>query len=108
MVPLLLAIDFLCSALRTSEPAPVDVVEDEDRVTVHHRLASQCGFTGVSILHRPHHLYGFDVRKDMVFDAKHTLILKVVLKHLQIYQETGLLKNSLIEERLKNMPWIAG
>lgn len=86
----------------------MDAVEDEDRVTVRHRLASQCGFTGVSILHRLHHLYGFDVLKDMVFDAMHTLILRVVLKHLQVYQETGLLKNSLIEERLKHMPWIAG
>ena len=86
----------------------MNAVEDEDRVTVCQKLASQCGFTGVGILHRLHHLYDFNILKDMVFDAMHMLILREVLKHLQVFQEGGILKNPLIEERLKKIPWVAG
>lgn len=36
-------------------------VEQEERVSVRANLAKQSGFTGLSILHRLHSVYGFDV-----------------------------------------------
>lgn len=83
-------------------------VDEEDRVTVRRKLASQVGFTGLSILHRLHRLYKFDIIKDMVFDTMHTLILRVVHRHLQFYLDRGFFKNSALDARLRAMPWTAG
>ena len=83
-------------------------VDDEDRPTVRQRLASQRGFTGLSILHHLHRLYQFDVLKDLTFDTMHTLVLRVINRHLQLYNELGLLKNPVLGKRLQEMPWTAG
>ena len=83
-------------------------VEEEERVTVRQRMASDYGFTGVSLLNRLKVLYDFDVLKDMVFDTMHTLILRVALRHLQLYKEHGLLGNPVVHKRLEKMPWTAG
>lgn len=80
-------------------------VDDEDRVTVRQRLASQTGFTGLSILHRLHQLYHFNVLKDLTFDTMHTLVLRIINRHLQYYNDLGLLKN---RKRLQEFPWTAG
>ncbi len=82
-------------------------VDQEDRVTVRQEVASETGFTGLSILHRLHHLYQFDVLKDLVFDAMHTLLLVIVKRHLERYKEKGFLTN-LVEKRLQAVPWTAG
>ena len=55
----------------------MDRVDEEDRISVRKRLASETGFTGMSELHRLHSLYKFDVLNDLVFDAMHTLLLGV-------------------------------
>lgn len=68
-------------------------VDDEDRVTVCRKLASQTGFTGLSILHRLFYLYQFDILYDLVYDTMHTLILRVVYRHLHYYSEEGFFKN---------------
>ena len=86
----------------------MEEVDQEDRVSVRQRLASQTGFTGLSILHRLHKLYKFDVLKDLVFDTMHTLVLRVVHRHLHYYPEKGYFKASDVEERLNAMPWTAG
>ena len=86
----------------------IEKVDQEDRITVRRKLASQVGFTGLSILHRLHRLYKFDVIKDMVFDTMHTLILRVVQRHLQFYLDKGFFKNSVLDARLNAMPWTAG
>lgn len=83
-------------------------VDDEDRVTVRRKLATQTGFTGLSILHRLFHLYQFDILNDLVFDTMHTLILRIVSRHLHYYSEEGFFKNSALDERLSAMPWTAG
>ena len=83
-------------------------VDQEDRVSIRQRSASLTGFTGLSILHRLHRLYKFDVLQDLVFDTMHTLVLRVIHRHLQYYTEKGYFKSSSIEERLKMMPWTAG
>ena len=55
----------------------MNVVDQKDRLSVRQKLASQTGFTGLSILHRLHTLYKFDILQDniMVFDTMHTLVL---------------------------------
>ena len=83
-------------------------VDQEERITVRQRLASQSGFTGLSVLHRLNDLYKFDVLKDLIFDTMHTLVLRIINRHLQHYNDLGLLKNSLIERRLLAMPWTPG
>ena len=75
----------------------MSAADNEDRPTKHQKLASEGGFTGVSILNRLRQLYNFDVIKDMVFDTMHTLILRIVLRHLHFYQEQGMLRDTLID-----------
>ena len=83
-------------------------VDEEDRPTLRQRLASQTGFTGLSILHRFHRLYQFNVLKDFIFDTMHTLVLRVINRHLQYFSELGLLKNPVLGRRLQEFPWTAG
>lgn len=72
----------------------MEEVDNEDRPTVRQRLASQTGFTGLSVLHQLYRLYQFDVLNDLIFDTMHTLVLRVLNCHLQYYTEQGLLKNA--------------
>ncbi len=83
-------------------------VEAEDRVSVRANLAKETGFTGLSILHRLHDLYGFDVHRDLVFDAMHNIPLNVASNHLHYYLNEGILSPAEIEERLKIVPWTPG
>lgn len=82
-------------------------VDDEDRTTVRSRKASATGFTGLSILHRLHALYEFNIMTDTVFDAMHTILLRVVKRHVDYFKENGFL-NQEVEKRLSAMPWTAG
>jgi len=41
----------------------MNVVDQADCLSICQKLASQTGFTGLSILHRLHRLYKFDVLK---------------------------------------------
>ena len=41
---------------------------EEERCSVRVNLSKNTGYTGISILHRIHKLYGFDVIQDTVFD----------------------------------------
>lgn len=83
-------------------------VNEEDRISVRQRLASRTGFTGLSILHRLHRLYKFDVLQDLVFDTMHTLVLRVLHCHLNYYAEKEYLQDPVVEKRLQKMPWTAG
>ena len=86
----------------------INRVDQEDRVTIRRKLASQSGFTGLSILHRLYHLYQFDILRDLVFDSMHTLILRVVHRHLQHYMHERFLSDPVLDQRLSAMPWTAG
>lgn len=83
-------------------------VDDEDCVTVRKKLASQTGFTGLSILHCLFHLYKFDILNDLVYDTMHTLILRIVYRHLHYYSDEGFFKSQDLDECLAAMPWTAG
>ena len=80
-------------------------IENEDRATVQGALARQSGYTGLSILHRLHKLYGFNVLTDMVFDMMHNIPLNVVSKHLNRYLREELADKSILDERLQAVPW---
>ena len=43
-------------------------IGEEERCSVRVNLSKNTGYTGISILHRLHKLYGFDVIQDTVFD----------------------------------------
>ena len=86
-------------------------IEEEDRITVRAAKPKASGFTGLSTLHRLHHLYGFDVQRDMVYDAMHNVPMNVIGQHLHHYVQHGFFSNdnkALVEKRLDAMPWTAG
>ena len=62
------------------------------------KKASDTGFTGVSIIHRLYHLYHFDILHDFLYDVMHTVLLRVVKRHLEYLIEKGLIDNE-VEER---------
>lgn len=49
-------------------------IEEEERVTIREQRSKECGYTGLSILHRLWPLYGFRYDKDLVFDEMHTVL----------------------------------
>ena len=53
----------------------MDRVDQEDRISVRRKVASETGFTGTSELHHLHALYQFDIFNNLVFDIMHTLPL---------------------------------
>lgn len=85
-------------------------IEEEERVSVKCGRAKECGYTGLSILHRLYPLYGFKYDRDMVFDEMHTIALNVVkwqVQHL-LNGETEELSTIIWEEvdrRLDKFPW---
>ena len=82
-------------------------VDDEDRISVRQKKASETGFTGVSVVHRLYHLYQFDILHDFVYDVMHTVLLRVVKRHLEYFLENGLIDHD-VEKRLQQMPWTIG
>ena len=73
-------------------------VDAKDRVSVRANVAKETGFAGLLILHRLHHLYGFDVLRDLVFDAMHNIPLNVVSNHLHHYLDEGIISPAETED----------
>lgn len=80
-------------------------IEEEDRTTVRANLARESGYTGLSILHRLHKMYGFNVLTDTVFDMMHNIPLNVVSKHLNRYLSEEMVDKSILDKRLQAIPW---
>ena len=53
-------------------------IATEERSSVRQQLSKESGYTGLSILHRLHNLYGFLYDRDLVFDEMHTIHLNIV------------------------------
>ena len=51
-------------------------------------------------------LYQFDILNDIVFDAMHILLLRVVKRHLDYFKKGDI--DQTVEDRLNAMPWTAG
>ena len=77
---------------RAEELPLMTEIEQEERTTVKDRMSKESGFMGVSLLHRLHKLYKFDVIKDLVFDVMHLVPLNLVKRRFE-----HLLSNSLLE-----------
>lgn len=74
-------------------------IEDEERKTVAQAMAKESGFTGLSALHRLHALYGFDYRKDCVFDVMHSVSLGVIRNHLNFLLDNQIVNRDKLQER---------
>jgi hypothetical protein len=83
-------------------------VDEEERTTVRASMSKECGFTGLSVLHRLHALYGFDVLHDLVFDVMHNVPLNVVGNHLHYYLDEGIFSPKQMEDKLNQIPWTPG
>lgn len=57
-------------------------IEEEERSTVRQKRAKECGYTGLSILHRLNALYGFEYDRHMVYDELHGISLNAVKNHI--------------------------
>jgi hypothetical protein len=83
-------------------------IGEEDRSSVRANLSKHTGYTGISVLHRLHKLYEFDVIRDTVFDMMHNLPLNVVRKHVKRVMDEGIVDRNVLESKLSLMPWTAG
>ena len=86
----------------------MNYIEVEERPSIRKSKAKSTGFTGTSILHRLHAAYGFNILRDLVFDAMHNVPLNVVSHHLRRYLDMDLISKQVIEERLEAVPWTSG
>jgi len=93
------------SRVLEDEVAKMSEIENEDRPTVRGALARQNGYTGLSILHRLHKLYGFNVILDTVFDMMHNIPLNVVRKDFNRFLSDETVNKSTLDKRLQAMPW---
>lgn len=83
------------------------LIEQEERRTVAQEMAKESGFTGLSVLHRLHALYGFEYRRHCVFDVMHMVALAVVRNNLNFLLCNQLLDKNVLQERLLKVPWTA-
>ena len=86
----------------------MNYIEVEERPSIRKSKAKSTGYTGTSILHRLHAAYGFNILRDLVFDAMHNVPLNVVSHHLRRYLDMDLISKQVIEERLEAVPWTSG
>ena len=91
-----------CGVLE-DEVAKMSEIENEDQLTVRSALARQNG--GLSILHRLHKLYGFNVILDTVFDIMHNILLNVVRKDFNRFLSDKAVDKATLDRRLQAMPW---
>jgi len=83
-------------------------IDSEERPTHRVNKSKRTGFTGLSILHQLHPLYGFNVIQDLVFDAMHNIPLNVASHHLHYYFNEEILSQQAVDRRLKRVQWTAG
>ena len=82
-------------------------IENEDRPHVRSNLAKESGYTGLSILHRLHKLYHFNVITDTVFDTMHNIPLNFINKHINRFlndEGTASATKTILDKRLQAMP----
>eukprot|EP00731_Ephydatia_muelleri_P034483 Em0062g6a len=86
----------------------MNYIEVEERPSIRKSKAKSTGFTGTSILHRLHAAYGFNILRDLVFDAMHNVPLNVVSHHLRRYLDMDLISKQVIEERREFLKFKSG
>ena len=92
----------------TGELPHMNEIEQEERVTVREKKSKETGFLGVSLLHRLHKLYKFDVIKDLVFDVMHLVPLNLVKRRFEHLLSNSLLDIEQLQPALEKVPWTQG
>lgn len=83
-------------------------LEEEERPTYFQRISKEAGLLGISMLHRLHSLYGFNVLTDTLFDVMHLLPLNVVKNHTERWISEEQLDKKELKNNLSKMPWTVG
>ena len=85
-------------------------IEEEERITVRQKQARESGYTGLSILHRLHALYGFEYDCHMVYDELHGISLNAVKNHIASLKgsEEESIDWKEVDSQLKKVPWTHG
>lgn len=83
-------------------------IEQEERTSVKDRMSKESGFVGVSLLHRLHKLYKFDIIKDLVFDVMHLVPLNLVKRRFEHLLSNSLLDPEQLQLALEKVPWTQG
>ena len=71
-------------------------------------MSKETGFIGVSLLHRLHKLYKFDIIKDLVFDVIHLVPLNLVKRRFEHLLSNSLLDPEQLQLALEKVPWTQG
>ena len=95
-----------CASSLASTRSPVITTRDDKyrfwRMLISKGLKSQVtGFTGLSLLHKLHPLYGFNVLHNLVFDTMYIIPLNVASHHLHYYFNEEILSRQDVDRRLK-------
>ena len=84
----------------------MEEIEFEDRESYKKVMASNGGFTGMSIVHKYlYPLYGFNVLKHFVYDVFHTIPLNLVRNLLDALLNLNIVNPHDIDELLDVFPW---
>lgn len=86
----------------------MEKIEQEERITVAANMSKECGFTGLSQLHRLYNLYNFDILRDLVFDVMHLVPLNLVKRRLDYLISNELIIVDNLDSALKDIPWTRG
>ena len=83
-------------------------IEEEERSTVRQKRAKECGYTGLSILHRLNALYGFEYDRHMVYDELHGISLNAVKNHIAFLKadEDDPIDWKGVDGQLHRIPWL--
>lgn len=80
-------------------------VQEEERKSNRKKLSSEYGYTGVSLLHQLHGLYGFDVLQDCVYDIHHNFPLNVIKNQIDRMVEERIIDSQEVERNISKIPW---
>ena len=85
-------------------------ISEEERITTRENKSRECGYTGLSIMHRLWPLYGFRYDKDLVFDEMHTVQLNIVKEAINrlMADEDNPVDWTEVDRRLELLQWTAG
>lgn len=85
-------------------------IEEEESITVKQTRAIESGYTGLSILHRLHPLYGFEYERHMVYDEPHGISLNAVKNHNALLKadDDEPVDWKEVDLQLRNVQWTHG
>lgn len=83
-------------------------IENQPSVNTKLKCATNTGYTGLSLLHRLHVLYGFDPLKDLVRDIMHLIPMNCVKKIITRLIDDQLIDIGILQERINSFPFPQG